>query len=622
LAVADIAARLPSGMVSKATPMRILIEDPKPLLIANPKVIRLNEVVKGTRMRPRRVELTNTGNAPYRGPINLPKGWEVVGLSDKGTIEIAPGATGVVGFRFQATETGFTEQFVELQAGIKETTVELAATCVDIFAITPARVDLEWDSDTRQRSGKVLLRNRTHTAQTLSIVADKRMVRPTEVVLAPKEEKEIEVILPQDDIEAFTGSLGAKFAGTELSIALHATATPPDVSLVDPDPTSIIDFGSHTEGHTDRQRIVVKNFGGTEAFINPAVLPPFSIAEADRGGIRVASAEEASFEIIVKGELPGTFNRDLHIKGGGANLRIPVTVTIDAIERETVVEGTTGIILTPNKRPEKIEETEIRATTGETLYSDPMNIPFEVTSRVAFETLVGVSPFDTRLRDGFPRIGQLFYVNSTRDAITFGFDTIQDARSYIAEYAVVGYNPKTQLINKRWIPLQLREIEMEFLAEKIHVTMRGLPANATREIRVIPLFEDQEFGRASLPVFFSTKPPSNIPWRWIFVAVLALIAIGGYLWQRDPERAESARDQMTGLTQRLLAPFGRVGGIFSKAAQRRGIEDDLELPPISSKSGSNPTDSQVILTSETGGFKGQSDQPIQRKSVSVPPPPR
>ena len=138
LVVVEIAARLPGGGISKAIPMRILVDNAVAVLETKPKMVRFEKAVVGKPTRYSPVEITNTGNTVFQGEFSFPAGWDAHNLD--GEIKIAPGESHRFGLRYLAGKAGFADEVKFLQPGVKESGLHLVVEAIRALAVTPGKL--------------------------------------------------------------------------------------------------------------------------------------------------------------------------------------------------------------------------------------------------------------------------------------------------------------------------------------------------------------------------------------------------------------------------------------------------------------------------------------------------
>jgi hypothetical protein len=607
LVVIEVAARLPGGGVSKAAPMRIWVKEAEAILDTSPKMVRFERAVVGKPTRYSPVEVTNIGNATFRGAFSFPPGWTAHNLD--GEITIEPGASHRFGLQYMAAKAGFFDEVKYLQPGTEESGLHLVANAIRVMAVTPGKLVLEWDEATQTRRGKLSFHNRDDIGWTLHLWGNDRMEIPPKVYVAGGQIATAEIVMPPGDIEPLDSRLVLKSGSFVNEINVTAEATPASVMLVDPS-DGVIDFGVVEQNAEEViMGVVFANKGGAVAPVTLRPDPPFSVVDGE-DGIEVPGGGRRLVLLRAESSTAGQFERTLYARSIGRE--IPLKISFEVVAPDAIVINTSkqGIVLGINEPEKFLSDADIKEMDGSLIFEDLDKVPAELTERMAKQAFFGISPFDGRFRDHLPKVGELRPVEATRESITFAFDPVEGASSYIAEMGTVVYHPQTRLLTKEWRGLKNKDLRLARRPGEVHVTMRGIPAGSGRELRVFAVFPgresgSREFGKPSAPVFFQTLPPLQIPWALVGIAVGAVVLLLGILAYRNPEWIEDTIGSWVGSFAAGLKPSIQrgKGGIRPSEEQPAlqkvdRVAEDSELTAPEDEAGGQEADAQSLMMEE------------------------
>jgi|GEM_PF-2602331 len=609
LAVIELASRFKGGGVSKAIPMRIFIEDPEPILETKPKMIRLENIVVGTRSLARRLEITNTGNTTFRGKLSFPEPWVALGIEDEVVVEV--GQTLTMGLRCEPNEVAVHDRVISLQQGVSESQLQLTATVIQPFAASPRHLDLVWDEATRTRRGTLSILNKTQAPMTLRLWGDGRLSVPESVAVPAGGNTPVDIVLAMTDIASFDGKLEVRSDDAQVSVTLAALATPAVITIAKPS-DGILDFGSvKKDTQLEPMTIVLKNSGGTTVPLTLRPEPPFSVV-GNALGIEIPGGGERTIQIAADTSISGTFRQTLLAEAGSRLLRLSGRLLVDAPKLKITTPEATGTVLEINA-PVDVPVEEAMSMDGSIIYKDPKTLPPEAAKDMALLALMGRSQFDPYFESGHPEVDELVFLGSTRSSVTFGFSVVPDTVSYVAETSLIAQNPDTRLLTKIWRPLRRKDMQIASSDGQIQITLRGIPPGSWREVRVIPVFKAETLGMPSKAVHFRSSLPLNIPWRKIGLTLLAILGVLAFFAYRNA-------DAVSDWTRQLFARNrgrARGPGAGAKDNDVGAIPNPVRTGTIASAASREDTAKKDDLTT-SGSVPSKSDNDDDFNPGEVP----
>lgn len=288
------AARYPNGRYSAPTQVEFQIATPQPVLELPPN-IHFGRIMIGQAGR-QTIPITNVGNAPYEKPLEFEEGspWTWAPEPGETKLRLEPDEQKMVTLKFEPSEPGMRTYRLSVTPGFEDATAQLTGQGVIPFHLTPERLVLTYDPDTRMRSGVLRIEPRSPDEYLLSIKADERLKNAIgeRLLLAPGGVREITLYLPPEDPLEFSGSVVVSTPGYSLESEIQAEPAPAYLTVeLDNRVGSILDFGDVEPGSEAILELGLRNWGGVDAFARCQLPEPF---EAEGAGevIRVAANSE------------------------------------------------------------------------------------------------------------------------------------------------------------------------------------------------------------------------------------------------------------------------------------------------------------------------------------------
>ena len=472
--------------IGVSTPARVTVNVvERPAAFIAPARLDFPDIAIGHTAR-KTLELRNDGGGIIEGSLAVPAPWKIE--NGDGSYTLGPGESATLEISFTPTEA---HQFASIGEFSHAPGLELGLggrgyTPVEI---APRVIRLESDGRNEVRAGFMILRNVSDEDFDVHIAAPPEVVVQDAAHLAAKSESQIALHTRAGFLGTLDGKLTITGDKATIEVPLQVVAAPARLEV---SPQSI-DFGKIAAGRAGRDRIVLRNVGGSAAKLN-IKMPDGVTLDPDPAYETIAPGASRTFEISYSRPLAGRFSDTVIIEAGDLGLRLPVTAEV---QPEWQQAGASA----PVRRPGAVGDL--------VTYNDiPPVDKLGVTRQTKTE-------LDLTWQRTSPRITK--YILFLRSII---FDA----------------NGDTHFKYER-----LDRVKVRFVRNEARTTLAGLRPGERITLVIVGLDAAGLATRASQPFVVATKanPVFQIPWLWL--GFLALVVLG-ILIARERSRDRAASD--------------------------------------------------------------------------------
>ena len=360
------AARIGEGTAS--APGMVILSGRRPMaklaILAQPAFKGLQPMEQGTGA----FVVTNYGNAPFSSDLVWPAPF--IGPSH---LDLAVNEKISVTLAAKPTAPGAYPLAMELQQGVTASKVSSVVECAQAFFVTPGAVVLTYDPVSGTRKGTVKASNGSDSALTLKVDSGTRAQVVKDIYMGPHESKEVEIVLPKNDVAIFRGEVLFSQEPSRQKVLVSSEPKPPLIRLVSPAEPKL-DFGSVTKGNKPEMKVTVINDGGVPAVLEANQVPPFLMPK-NLSSLKAEPGKPEEITVTFAPELPGTFSQTIVIGGNGGQIAITARGTMTDPSRPAM--GTGAAAQGPKPvRPTLVDPTAPPANKGgETSDSSPTSSP-------------------------------------------------------------------------------------------------------------------------------------------------------------------------------------------------------------------------------------------------------
>ena len=484
--------------------------------------------------------IKNIGNAPFRQQLKLEAPWRVV-KPENPELVLNPGDQTKLEIGFRPEKQGSTTFSWQLQEGPDGAAV-LTGSGLLPFRPDETTVELEYQSESRDRIGELHLYGLSPGTVSVDIDTDSRLRQGSETVAIPSGGKEgFTFHLPPEDGKAYEGYITLKSGPFSTRVKVIAAAAPAFIEVQMPDNVTSVDFGEVVPGIALKHPFRVTNLGGSDAILNILLPPPFELLSPDSSNVlRPGRSRDYTVLFSTKeGSRSAVHRTELAIRSGTQRLNYQVNAVVKAPEITPQVNS--------SARP---RNTSLPSLGNATAVRNPLpSLPRPPPAPIADEddprrTPLGFITEDLEQRQYSNRVQPVpafDLVEQRRRSLKIGWPLpASTQRQFVVDMRQTRYNEETHAIDSVWTPWANTEFTIEKgddgpESEHVVAEVRGLEPNTIYEMRVVSITEDGRYAPPSETLGIITAMP--IDWTWferiVILCVLALIGWLGWRWHKS-----------------------------------------------------------------------------------------
>lgn len=501
-------ARIPGGKFSLPTAVTIVVVEPRPKL----EVLGLLDFgkvpIRGESLR--EMLVVNRGNAPFTGKFGLPVPFRLV--SPLGEITIPAGGELELTLAYAPElAVGEASHSWVLQPESPGGRVLLKGKCFAPFKPEVDLLVLKAEGEAGLRSGVLRVRNPGRAPVRVAVSVPERLKASTEVLDIPaKSAVELHLELAPTDIAPLDAKLELKGPSHRQTVKLTAASPPAKLEVNEAEIAALL--YSVEYGKTAVNKLVVRNTGGTGAFVSASVNPPFKILEGE-GGIELAAGEELVYHLELTASNLGAVFEVLKIEGGDKPILVPLRGHV------SVAPGTED---PPTKSAGGVESD---AEDGVIRRSIPTK-----------DLVVGKAQAERKTSKKVPAIERAWFVSGDRHSLVFEWKQPPGGSwNYVVETEVHRIHEETGLPHPLWIELDAKYATVTKSGGVARAKIKNLEAGGKYTFRLLTVGKDDTYSRTSPRLVFVTAQPMKLfGWfRLWMIAVALVVGVAVYaLWQR------------------------------------------------------------------------------------------
>lgn len=516
----SFAARLPGGPMSAAATVRIRILEPRAVLQAEPLVLEnipVGQTATGM------LSVTNSGNAPWRGVLQLPEPWR----APAGPIEIPHGERVDIPVTFQPTaiET-FRHEFL-WQSEHAGSNVLLVGRGVAAFTLRPdRRLVLAQDPASGRRSG--VLRIESPAPVTIRLESDEaeRFGLPETISPNGTEPVEIPLVLDANDLAPLATTVVAASEFMSVTLAVEADAIRGQLEIQELPGEGVIDLGRMRNGDEATRTLVLLNKGGAGLRLRfEAESPAFVSAPA--GSVELGPGETIDLVIGLRPNRIGPMQKRISIDTGAGVRSFALLAEVEPREVEA-----SAVVVPRMGGGGEVSWADVIAS-GE----EDEALRYWAAAAVAEGVRLEALEIDRSL----PEIASLEIKAVGRRSLDLQWPTAASgagraAQGYMVEIARVMPHPETGEPGYFWLTVPERHFKWKTSRDGRMVDGRvsGLPPLGPVTARIAVRSPAGTVGPASPTVRAITKSSRRIPWGTLGFSLLLVIgaSLGFLVWRQ------------------------------------------------------------------------------------------
>lgn len=545
------AARYPGGKYSTVANCTIEIKDAQALIEISPVAI-FGKVMVGQSAE-REIMITNHGNAPFVGTLNLPPPWKMISPVG-GKLQLGSGKQTRAKIGYFPTFGGASNYSLILNRGDRGT-CKLSGEAFVPFSIAGEEWELKYNPETKRREGEVIVTSDSPKPFEVFLRSSARLKTKSSeyTVIIPGRENRIGVYLDEGDVMAFDGGLEIKMKkGFKEVTSVFANTQESKLGVEIPNQIGhdVINFGKVTAGRSAERGILLKNIGGELMPIDVSVSEPFKILtntdrqltpmdsmpvsigfyphKSDRGAAdQILTLRTSREELKIR-----LVGNALRPPGAPRNMPVP-----SAVKRKPEVNRAPQ----PNKptvvQPEPVQMSAAPSIGSPVSTSKPVPSPDRLKATSANRSTsftdpdgdYALSPFGMVTR-GLVERERAPGLESAIDfeILKFGKKTLEftwtapkgsEIHKFELEMRGQRENPITLMPESVWVPYE--DVEYERVGRLVKAKVKRLTPYTFYEFRVFTIDQNQ---RSSPPsAAFGTRTDRTMDWTYIYASMAAVL---------------------------------------------------------------------------------------------------
>ncbi|MCB1227862.1 MAG: hypothetical protein KDK99_18740 [Verrucomicrobiales bacterium] len=502
----------------------------------------------------------NSGIGPFKEALTWPEGWK-----GPRSLELAVGESAELALFYTPKEPGLHTSEVTLQTDVPESRIRLWLQCEQPFEVTPNRAQMEFDPERSVRWVRVKVSNATQENLRLSIIRPERLKGPAEVEVRPGLLSEIEFILPDADVESFSGEVLLTDGVLSERLTLGASPEPAQIRLVSP-VTSELNFGRIDEGGSAEQHLVLENVGGQAGIVAIQVPPPFQVPE-EEGALSVPPGSRRDLVLTASGAIAGRYGGSIIVTNqtGG---RLEVKANAEFVDPKLPAPAAAGAAKAtapaagnarPPARPAAVKAAAVvmeeppdkplaaaPQTTSPTRPQRPSTVmgvlPPAAAGMLSYISVFGMPLPPDQMSERLKKITNLRLERRARNELDITWESPPvefQPQKYIVQQARQEYNPDLKMFFRQWVNVTSAQA-LPARDGRIGLRLTDLEPGSQYSVRFLGVDELERFSEPSDILIVSTLPPFRIPgWVWLLLGLSALAAVLAYLRSRQMSRGMS-----------------------------------------------------------------------------------
>ncbi len=466
------------GVSTPATVTVNIVE--RPSAFVAPARLDFPDVAVGHSTR-KTFDIRNDGGSHIDGRLIVPAPWKIV--DGDGTYSLGPGETQTLEIAFTPTDV---RQFADTAEFSHAPGIELGlgGRGYAPIEISPRVVHLEADGHNEVRIGSFILRNISDEDRDLRIAAPPEIVVPETAHVPAKSESQIALQTRPGFLGALKGKLTATGGDVGVEAPVQVAPAPARLSI---SPVAI-DFGTIAVGRTGREKIVLRNIGGS--FAEVRVKAPDGVTfDPNPSYEAIAPGASREFTISYARPLPGRLSDTVVIETGETGLRLPVS----AVLKE---DGQASNIPHVTTKP------------GEVAYND------------------------------IPPVEKIGVTRQTKTELDLAWKKPPEAAKYLLFLRTIVFDSKGQA---KFDYRRIDRAKVRFVRDEARTTFVGLRPGERITFMIVAVDASGTASRPSQPFVVATKPSIPVRFPWTLLALVAIAALAALI-VRERRRTRAASD--------------------------------------------------------------------------------
>ncbi|TLD69435.1 hypothetical protein FEM03_17480 [Phragmitibacter flavus] len=486
-----------------------------------------------------KVMVENVGAAAFDGKLN----WEApfFGPPD---LQVAPGQKLEFVVAFRPDKAGHYRWELPLQTNQDaESVLQFYGDSIPALTVSPGRMFLKWESETRERSAILTLANGRPDMMDVKLRLPKRLQGGDVVTIKPQGREDVRLWLAATDVAEFSEELVIEAAGVTERVLITAEAQPAQLRLVTPT-DKWLNFGSVKQREEVEREFTIANHGGQDLLTTLALRPPFAVEELGQT-IRLEPGQERRFLVKLDTRAAGKFDVNLEISGASQKAVIKMEAVVTAVAlpgaakagpakpntvRPSVAEASRPKTETSLERPSvaavspQMPKAKAPPVAGGSGNPPPLDRKGLVSAMLAMR---GMRVDKLEVNPNLEQVNEIQAHGMTQSSLILSWpQTKVKPASWRVEAASNGMKPEENLIVKFWQPISNWSPAEGGDADKISVNVNALRPGLQYEFRVVGVDQEGKVSEPSPSIMVSTLPAWRVPawvWRVLVAGALGMV---------------------------------------------------------------------------------------------------
>lgn len=270
----------------------------------------------------RELEIRNAGGGHISGETKVAEPWKIV--TGGGRYDLGPGDTHSIIVVFDPSQDRDYSGSIEFSHA-EGASVALFGRGYEPISVVPRELRLESDGRSEVRGTTFIIRNRSDVDHELRIEAPEGVLVDERVNVPAKSEVDVAMHTSTGFLQPLNGFLQITGERIDLSVPVHVEPAPVRLAV----DREAIDFGELGSGRTGRQKLIIRNTGGTPADLRVSLpeggdIRPLPSAEL------LGPGDSREFEVSFARLAAGDVDAVLTVEASASRIEVPVRAKIAA----------------------------------------------------------------------------------------------------------------------------------------------------------------------------------------------------------------------------------------------------------------------------------------------------
>lgn len=478
-----------------------------------------------------KVIVENVGAAPFDGPLK----W-VPPFFGPPDLQVESGRKLEFIVAFRPEKAGHYRWELPLHENDPESVLQFYGDSIPALTVSPGRMYLKWDSQTRERSAILTLANGRPDMMDVKLKLPARLQGGEVVTIKPQGREDVRLWLAPGDVSAFSEELVIEAAGVTERVLITAEAQPAHLQLVAP-AEKLLDFGAVKQREGAEREFTIANHGGQDLLATFTLRPPFDIEELGQT-IRLEPGQQRRFVVKLDSRAAGKIDSSLEISGAAQKAVVKLQATVVGAAKTSPPRANSARPSTVRPSVAEVNRPKVASDRPASATPEKKTSPppapsgkgAKIDANAVVAAVLATQGFSAELLSINPHLERVTKIEAhgaTQSGLVLSWPQPKvKPVSWRVEAASDGYRRETGMLAKFWEPISnWRAVEGKD-ADKISVHVNALNPGTFYEFRVMGVDAEGKVSAPSPSIVVATLPVWRVPswvWRVLVIAALGMV---------------------------------------------------------------------------------------------------